>query len=283
MMKDWTGKRFGKREITRTLRSSYVAYRCDCGHVGETYISNARRCSSCPKCHNGGRKHGLARSLEYGVWVAMIQRTTNPKCDMYWRYGGRGIGVSDRWRKFENFIADMGRRPTSEHTLERKNNSKGYEKRNCCWATRAEQHRNRSSSRCLTLAGKTLTVNEWARELRMSPSTIHNRLRKGWSVERVLDSSSIRDTIAHQRLLDAVSRGAKSGRSWLRGVQTKTEASSGHIGRRGRMSGPPRKPITLGIKLSTLKTLDSMCKRFQAHRTAVVDAAIELFRRSVTS
>jgi len=94
-------------------------------------------------------RHGDARrgnaSPEYGAWAEMIQRCTNPKQKRYADYGGRGIHVCERWLNgFENFLADMGRRPTSEHSIDRyPNNDGNYEKTNCRWATRLEQAANK--------------------------------------------------------------------------------------------------------------------------------------------
>jgi hypothetical protein len=72
----------------------------------------------------------------------MIQRCTNPRRDNFSYYGGRGIEVCDRWRTFENFLADMGERPTGL-TLDRVDNDGNYEPGNCCWATRKQQISNR--------------------------------------------------------------------------------------------------------------------------------------------
>lgn len=88
--------------------------------------------------------HGLSKTVENKAWRAMKNRALNPNCPKYHRYGGRGIGVCGRWMTFENFFADMGLRPSDEHSLDRIDNDGDYEPGNCRWATRIEQMRNQS-------------------------------------------------------------------------------------------------------------------------------------------
>ncbi len=136
------------------------------------------------------RTHGCARkgswSPEYMSWVAMIQRCTNPKNPSYPRYGGRRITVCDRWMTFENFLADMGAKPSPKHSIERIDNDGHYHASNCRWATAKVQARNRRNNRLLTLNGKTLCVAAWAETLGISQWVLANRLRYGWSDERIL-------------------------------------------------------------------------------------------------
>lgn len=80
---------------------------------------------------------------EYWVWAAMVQRCTNPKNSAYANYGGRGIAVCERWRSSAAFFADMGPRPSPQHTLERVNNSGGYGPDNCQWVSRSDNNRNK--------------------------------------------------------------------------------------------------------------------------------------------
>lgn len=78
----------------------------------------------------------------YRSWQAMRQRCDNPSNDRWADYGGRGITYPKEWKSFDKFLEDMGERHTPNLTLDRINNSLGYSKANCRWASKVKQSRN---------------------------------------------------------------------------------------------------------------------------------------------
>jgi hypothetical protein len=161
---EMTGRRFGRLVVVRLLeRRGKSAYfwecRCDCGIVkgfdGHSLRRGHVQSCGCLKRDLDRMKmvtHGDSRAgrvtPEYRAWRGMKSRCYRTTIKCYPYYGGRGIRVCDRWlTSFENFLADMGRRPSSQHSLERKDPDGHYEPSNCKWATKEEQMKNRYS-RC---------------------------------------------------------------------------------------------------------------------------------------
>lgn len=159
---------------------------------------------------HGNIKHGGTGTLTHARWKAMMQRCRCRNHRSYAHYGGRGIMVCDRWLDFENFLADMGTCPDRSMTLDRIDGNGHYEPGNCRWATRAEQNRNRPDH-CvpLTFNGQTKNVTDWAADLGLKATTIHSRLRLGWSVDRALSTPADGSPSAnrHPKLMALTHRG----------------------------------------------------------------------------
>jgi hypothetical protein len=142
--------------------------------------------------------HGLSKSKTYSTWVGMLQRCKNKNCDGYRNYGGRGIRVCERWKKFSGFLEDMGEKPNGL-SIERVNNDGDYEPGNCRWATLLEQARNKRKyplSRCrvISYGGKTMHLTEWSRHVGVRRPTMIWRLRN-WPLKRALTEKPNKDGV----------------------------------------------------------------------------------------
>lgn len=119
--------------------------------------------------------HGMSKSPTHSIWMDMIKR-----CKEHPRYAGRGIKVCKRWMKFENFLADMGKRPPRLSLDRYPNNDGNYEPGNCRWATAKQQANNTRGNRHLTVGERTQTIAQWADETGVPAPVIQNRLVAGW-------------------------------------------------------------------------------------------------------
>lgn len=168
--------------------------RCDCGNESakaQTYL----RCGDTTSCgcrqyeaiSKSRRTHGEShKTAEYKLWLSMRDRCNNAKNKKYSFYGGRGIRVCERWNDYSAFLADMGRRPTPKHQIDRYPDQDGnYEPGNCRWVTCKENQRNRRSNRLVTFNGETLPVVMWAERLGLNYATMRDRFET-MTVERAI-------------------------------------------------------------------------------------------------
>lgn len=142
------------------------------------------------RSNRGNYRHGHkpqnGGSPEYYTWNAMWSRCTNPSQESYPLYGGRGITVCDRWRKFDKFLEDIGLRPSNSHSLDRIDPDGDYCPGNVKWSTAAEQASNRRYCIRLTCNGQTLTIAAWAKRLGCSWGILKLRYKAGWDQERII-------------------------------------------------------------------------------------------------
>lgn len=138
--------------------------------------------------HVHGCKSKGRPTPEYLTWVGLIQRCENPKNHLYPRYGGRGIGICERWRtSFVNFLADVGPRLPNTVSLERIDPAGHFEPGNCRWVSTIERRTMAASVRLITYGGKTQTLTEWSAETGISTQALWARLsRPEWSIEQAL-------------------------------------------------------------------------------------------------
>lgn len=165
-------------------------YVCECGTYKKALPSavknkGVRSCGCLKKLR--AQKHGMCKSPEYNVWHGMHTRCGNSQAISYATYGARGITVCPEWKSFERFFADMGKRPTPEHSIERLDNNSGYTKENCVWATREVQAKNKQNTVRWLYQGNLKTVCEWANVMGILPRTLRSRVSLlGWSIEDAL-------------------------------------------------------------------------------------------------
>lgn len=198
MKSDLTGMRFSmltviKKTNQRKKRQVVWLCRCHCGnfHYVASYSLTSKETQSCGclKKNILGQSsitHGMTGTLTYKTWRQIIRRCSEKAHIQYSDYGGRGITVCKRWGKFENFLADMGERPTPKHSIDRINNNGNYEPGNCRWATKKQQQNNKSNNRILYFDGKSKTMTEWAEQVEMKVGTLYKRLSMGWGIEKAL-------------------------------------------------------------------------------------------------
>lgn len=191
---DLAGQRFGRLTVVRLLPGHGRRWLCicECGAEHTVAASNlcggsVRSCGCLARELTSGRSrtHGQSRLAEYRIWGAMRRRCTPGHSNALY-HGDRGIALCERWHDFEAFLADMGFRPSADHSLDRIDPRGPYAPDNCRWATREQQARNKTTTIRVSFRGESKCLADWAEDLGMPYGVLKARLYLGWSIERML-------------------------------------------------------------------------------------------------
>lgn len=195
------GEKFGRLTVVGDpirRRATVYPVRCECGVIkevaGHRLVSGHTKTCGSIGCRVHVLKHGHTQSgptPEYRAWISMVGRCECDSASHFSHYGGRGISVCAKWREsFENFLSDMGNRPSPVHSLERKDVNGNYSPDNCRWATKREQGRNRRTTRWVTYDGETLSLADWADRTGIDYDALRWRLDAGWPIDRAMDKEA---------------------------------------------------------------------------------------------
>jgi hypothetical protein len=208
--KDLTGMVFGKLTVlvySHTNRFAYWRCKCECGN--ETVVSSGNLKSggvkSCgclvgeigkqtiKSAYMAITKHNKSKTRLYNIWTNMKQRCGNFKNKDYNRYGGRGIKVCPEWKNDFQAFYDwaMANGYKQDLQLDRIDNDKGYSPENSRWVNCYTQANNRRKNVYVTFNNKTQTVSQWAKEFGVHPESFRNQLKKGKTIEQIVNSGGV--------------------------------------------------------------------------------------------
>ena len=196
-LKNLIGQKFGRLTVIERAenKGKYTAWKCRCDCGNEVIVSsnslgrkkNFTRSCGCLK--TGHTTHGMTRTKIYRVWAGMVQRCNNPNAENYARYGGIGITVCEQWLSFENFYTDISKLPhfgEEGYTLDRIDNSKGYEPSNIRFATAKEQVNNRRNNILVEYECEEITLKELSEKINIPYHILFKRWHKGDRGERLI-------------------------------------------------------------------------------------------------
>lgn len=199
------GQKFGRLTVLKRAENNPGQQgvrwlcQCECGNVksiqaGKILNGQTKSCGCFQRERmvNMNRRHGMFGTRIYRIWTRMMTRCTNQKARNYADYGGRGIRVCERWKKFENFYADMIGTYRDGLSIDRIDPNGDYYPENCRWETATRQQRNRRITKILEFNGRRQSIADWADELAIPLGTLRERLRRGWTTERALTTKVIR-------------------------------------------------------------------------------------------
>lgn len=202
---DLRGKSFGLLNVLEYAgklggsRHAWWSVQCSCptkkifNVIGTTLTNGDTKSCGCLRVEAGKANvtHGMSGTPEYQAWLSARKRTRDPNCPEYYRYGGATppITMSDElYDSFELWNAELGPRTSPDHSVDRAENMRGYERGNLKWSTAREQALNRKTNRYLEFRNVRKTWSEWDREYGFPKGTTKNRVKLGWSPEKIFST-----------------------------------------------------------------------------------------------
>ncbi len=197
---DLTGKRFGLLTVWQpskrrsSSRQRYWICSCECGkrefEVNGANLRNGNT-RSCGCSRRGKYRASRLRRVRHGHSTPATPTYISWQC-MRQRSRCNGVPCSPRWAMFENFLTDMGERPEG-HTLDRRDNSLGYDPENCRWANRSTQNRNTRANRWISLRNETMVLQDAARRIGVAQNTVYGYMKRhGIDAQQAIDRLSKR-------------------------------------------------------------------------------------------
>lgn len=194
----YPGYRKGKITLLERVENGHKwKYKCDCGYIGITQVSeNKGLCPACSRKNAAEKntKHGEAPDTDrkatrlYGIWLNMKQRCLNANNPNYSSYGGRGVTVCDEWStdylKFKEWSLKNGY--SNNLTLDRIDVDGNYEPSNCRWTDWETQSNNKRNSKKYKYNGKLYSIKQLATMAELDYHLVKRRLNQGWSVEETI-------------------------------------------------------------------------------------------------
>jgi hypothetical protein len=181
---DLTGETYGRLTVRKYAgkdKNGRLTWECvcTCGTVVVKYTmllrtGKVRSCgclqsevaaAHCTSMTRHGHYKNNRPTPEWSAWLSMRQRCQREEHPYFADYGGRGITVCPQWEQFEVFLADVGPRPGKGYSIDRRDNTRGYEPGNCRWATSVEQNNNTRRNRMIEVDGVEQSLSEWCRIL----------------------------------------------------------------------------------------------------------------------
>ncbi len=171
-------------------RTSYksLVYRCRCDCGKETDVIATHLTRGIVKSCGCLRGDGRCKTLTYSSWMSAKMRCISKSDEHYKDYGGRGIKMCSMWlNSFDNFLSDMGERPSLDYTLDRIDVNGDYCPENCRWATNIEQQNNKRNNHYIYYNGEKNSVASFARRFNIAGFRVFYGLKKGLSPDEIIE------------------------------------------------------------------------------------------------